>query len=238
MNEQSAMAASAMNEYGFQTYTFPAEMEERGELQRIDLDFCKYAQATGSNYIETCKRVAAMHAKLARTGRYGGGQWTAWCKARGLSEGNARKMVTIGNNFNSAQCAELKNLDSMPRSLLYAASKMQASPITMELLASGDPEKVKQGKKLLDAEKMLQEAREKFLHGTEQCWNAARSLADAAREYPALYSALEHHTEIREIADCSTLEEAKDVMLRQVENMLETSTPEKIAAWMQAAIRE
>ena len=35
MNEQNAMAASAMNEYGFQTYTFPAEMEERTELHRI-----------------------------------------------------------------------------------------------------------------------------------------------------------------------------------------------------------
>lgn len=108
MNEQNTMATSAMNEYGFQAYTFPAEMEERGELQRIDLDFCKYAQATGSNYIETCKRVAAMHAKLARAGRYGGGQWTAWCKARGLSEGSARRMVTIGDNFNSANLAELK----------------------------------------------------------------------------------------------------------------------------------
>lgn len=237
MNEQNTMATSAMNEYGFQAYTFPAEMEERGELQRIDLDFCKYAQATGSNYIETCKRVAAMHAKLARAGRYGGGQWTAWCKARGLSEGNARKMVTIGNNFNSAQCAELKNLDSMPRSLLYAASKVQASPVTMELLASGDPEKVKKGKKLLDAEKMLQEAREEFLQATEQCWNAAKNWADAARKYPALYNAPEH-TEIREVGECSTVEEANDVMLRQFENMLKTSTPEEIAARMQAAIRE
>ena len=182
MNEQNTMATSAMNEYGFQAYTFPAEMEERGELQRIDLDFCKYAQATGSNYIETCKRVAAMHAKLARAGRYGGGQWLAWCQARGLSEATARRMATIGNNFNSAQCAELKNLDSMPRSLLYAASKVQASPITMELLASGDPEKVKKGKKLLDAEKILQEAREEFLQATERCWDAARSWADAARK--------------------------------------------------------
>ena len=30
MNEQNTMATSAMNEYGFQAYTFPAEMEERG----------------------------------------------------------------------------------------------------------------------------------------------------------------------------------------------------------------
>lgn len=237
MNEQNTMATSAMNEYGFQAYTFPAEMEERGELQRIDLDFCKYAQATGSNYIETCKRVAAMHAKLARAGRYGGGQWTAWCKARGLSEGNARKMVTIGNNFNSAQCAELKNLDSMPRSLLYAASKVQASPVTMELLASGDPEKVNKGKKLLDVEKMLQEAREEFQQGTEQCWNAARRFADEARKYPALYNAPEY-AEIREIGECSTPEEANDVMLRQFEDMMKTSTPEEIAALMQAAIHE
>ena len=181
MNEQNTMATSAMNEYGFQTYTFPAEMEERGELQRIDLDFCKYAQATGSNYIETCKRVAAMHAKLARAGRYGGGQWLAWCQARGLGKATAHRMITIGDSFNVSNLETLKNLESLPHSLLYAASKVQASPITMELLASGDPEKVKKGKKLLDAEKMLQEAREEFQQATEQCWNAARSWADAAR---------------------------------------------------------
>ena len=237
MNEQNTMATSAMNEYGFQAYTFPAEMEERGELQRIDLDFCKYAQATGSNYIETCKRVAAMHAKLARAGRYGGGQWLAWCQARGLSEATARRMATIGDNFNIVNLTTLKNLESLPHSLLYAASKVQASPITMELLASGDPEKVKKGKKLLDAEKMLQEAREEFLQATEQCWDAARSWADAARKYPALYNAPEY-AEIREIGECSTVEEANDVMFRQFENMLKTSTPEEIAARMQAAIRE
>lgn len=237
MNEQNAMAASAMNEYGFQTYTFPAEMEERTELHRIDLDFCKYAQATGSSYIETCKRVAAMHAKLARAGRYGGGQWTAWCKARGLSEGSARRMVTIGDNFNSANLAELKKLEALPHSLLYAASRQQTSPVTWELLASNDPEKVKNGKKLLDVEKRLHEDREAFLQTTEQCWNSARSWADEARKYPALYHAPEH-AEIREIGECSTLEEAKDVMLRQFENMLKTSTPEEIAARMQAAIRE
>lgn len=237
MNEQNTMATSAMNEYGFQAYTFPAEMEDRGELQRIDLDFCKYAQATGSNYIETCKRVAAMHAKLARAGRYGGGQWLAWCQARGLSNATAHRMITIGDSFNVSNLETLKNLESLPHSLLYAASKVQASPITMELLASGDPEKVKKGKKLLDAEKMLQEAREEFLQATEQCWNAARSWADAARKYPALYHAPEH-AEIREVGECSTLEEAKDVMLRQFENMLKTSTPEEIAARMQAAIRE
>ena len=237
MNEQNTMATSAMNEYGFRAYTFPAEMEERGELQRIDLDFCKYAQATGSNYIETCKRVAAMHAKLARTGRYGGGQWTAWCKARGLSEGTARKMVTIGNNFNSAQCAELKNLDSMPRSLLYAASKVQASPITMELLASGDPEKVRAGKALLDAEKQLHAAAEEFRRGAEAAWKAARHWADTARRFPALYDAPEY-AELREVAECATVEEAHSVMTRQLDKRLETSTPEEIAAWMLAAVRE
>lgn len=146
-------------------------------------------------------------------------------------------MATIGDNFNIVNLTTLKNLESLPHSLLYAASKVQASPITMELLASGDQEKVKQGKKLLDAEKMLQEGREIFLQATEQCWNAAKNWADAARKYPALYNAPEY-TEIRDVGECSTVEEAKDVMLRQVENMLETSTPEKIAAWMQAAIRE
>lgn len=237
MNEQNAMAASAMNEYGFQTYTFPAEMEERTELHRIDLDFCKYAQATGSSYIETCKRVAAMHAKLARAGRYGGGQWTAWCKARGLSEGSARRMVTIGDNFNSANLAELKNLEALPHSLLYAASRQQTSPVTWELLASNDPEKVRAGKALLDAEKQLHAAAEEFRRGTEAAWKAARHWADTARRFPALYDAPEY-AELREVAECATVEEAHSVMTRQLDKRLETSTPEEVAAWMLAAVRE
>ena len=178
-----------------------------------------------------------MHAKLARAGRYGGGQWTAWCKARGLSEGSARRMVTIGDNFNSANLAELKNLEALPHSLLYAASRQQTSPVTWELLASNDPEKARAGKALLDAEKQLHAAAEEFRRGTEAAWKAARHWADTARRFPALYDAPEY-AELREVAECATVEEAHSVMTRQLDKRLETSTPEEIAAWMLAAVRE
>ena len=52
---------SSLNEYGFESYSFPAEVAEHDDLQALDLEFCKFAQATGTNYIEMCKRVAAIH---------------------------------------------------------------------------------------------------------------------------------------------------------------------------------
>lgn len=55
---------SSLNEYGFESYSFPAEVAEHDDLQDLDLEFCKFAQATGTNYIEMCKRVAAIHASL------------------------------------------------------------------------------------------------------------------------------------------------------------------------------
>lgn len=136
-----AEANSSLNEYGFESYSFPAEVAEHDDLQALDIEFCKFAQATGTNYIEMCKRVAAIYAKLARAGRYGGGQWTAWCTARGLSEGSSRRMTTICERFNSANLAELNTLqlENMPKSLLYAASKNNVPPVTWELLSSSTP---------------------------------------------------------------------------------------------------
>ena len=61
-------------------------------------------------------------------------------------------MVTIGENFNSRNLRTLKNLEDMPRGLLYAASKQDSSPVAWELLSSNDPVEVEKGKKLLDAE--------------------------------------------------------------------------------------
>ena len=43
---------SSLNEYGFESYSFPAEVAEHDDLQALDLEFCKFAQATGTNYIE------------------------------------------------------------------------------------------------------------------------------------------------------------------------------------------
>ena len=155
---------SSLNEYGFESYSFPAEVAEHDDLQALDLEFCKFAQATGTNYIEMCKRVAAIHAKLARAGRYGGGQWLAWCKIRGLGKDTAYRMTTIGDNFNVRNLSTLNTLqlENMPKSLLYAASKNNVSPVTWELLSSSDPQDVEIGKGLLEAEKHLDTAREEF----------------------------------------------------------------------------
>lgn len=225
------MTHQSLNEYGFTAYEFPAEVSDKTELQQLDLDFCKYAQATGTNYIEMCKHVAMIHAKLARAGRYGGGQWYAWIKARGLTEGSARRMQSIGEHFNSANLAELKNLEDMPRGLLYAASKQNASPVAWELLSSSDPAEVERGKKLLDAERKFTAAYKVFKDGTQRAYNAALEWKAIAKALPGVYNAPQFR-KIRELAECTSVEEAEEVVAAQAVQDLESSTPEELAAWL------
>lgn len=229
MNDE--MTHQSLNEYGFTAYEFPAEVSDKTELQQLDLDFCKYAQATGTNYIEMCKHVAMIHAKLARAGRYGGGQWYAWIKARGLTEGSARRMQSIGEHFNFANLAELKNLEDMPRGLLYAASKQNASPVAWELLSSSDPAEVERGKKLLDAERKFTAAYKVFKDGTQRAYNAALEWKAIAKALPGVYNAPQFR-KIRELAECTSVEEAEEVVAAQAVQDLESATPEELATWL------
>lgn len=229
MNDE--MTHQSLNEYGFTAYEFPAEVSDKTELQQLDLDFCKYAQATGTNYIEMCKRVAMIHAKLARAGRYGGGQWLAWIEARGLSKDTARRMVTIGENFNSRNLRTLKNLEDMPRGLLYAASKQDASPVAWELLSSSDPAEVERGKKLLDAERKFTAAYKVFKDGTQRAYNAALEWKAIAKALPGVYNAPQFR-KIRELAECTSVEEAEEVAAAQAVQDLESATPEELATWL------
>ena len=225
------MTHQNLNEYGFTAYEFPAEVSDAAELQQIDLDFCKYAQATGTNYIEMCKRVAMLHAKLARAGRYGGGQWLAWCKARGLGHGTAVRMQTIGEHFNASSLDTFKNLEDMPRGLLYAASKQDASPVAWELLSSSDPAEVERGKQLLDAERKFTAAYKVFKDGTQRAYNAALEWKAIAKDLPGVYNAPQFR-DIREIAECSSIEEAEEVVAAQVTRWAKSATPEERAAWL------
>lgn len=225
------LTAQNLNEYGFSVYEFPAEVAEKAELRQLDLDFCKYAQATGANYIEMCKRVAMIHAKLARAGRYGGGQWYAWIKARGLTEGSARRMMTIGEHFNSATLAELKDFEDIPRGLLYAASKQNAGPLVWELLSSNDPAEVEKGKALLDAEKRIIAAREEFEAGAKHAYKASQEWAEISYRYPQICNDPQYR-DVRELAECGDEKEAIDVLFDQVERKILESTPEDLSEWL------
>lgn len=229
---------SSLNEYGFESYSFPAEVAEHDDLQALDLEFCKFAQATGTNYIEMCKRVAAIHAKLARAGRYGGGQWLAWCKIRGLGKDSAYRMTTIGDNFNVRNLSTLNaaKLENMPRTLLYAASKGNASPVTWELLSSSDPKDVEIGKGLLEAEKDLAKAREEFRLALE----AAKKWYTFDQQHPGAFIGNKYEI-MRQIAQCNTAAEVEalaDERLNKfcTEKPLDQRTPEEVAAFFRLEI--
>lgn len=233
MNDITEVNGS-LNEYGFESYAFPAEVAEHDDLQALDLEFCKFAQAAGTNYIEMCKRVAAIHAKLARAGRYGGGQWLAWCKVRGLNRETARRMGTIGDNFNVQNLCTLNaaQLENMPRTLLYAASKGNASPVTWELLSSNDPKDVEIGKGLLEAEKHLDAAREEF----RLALDAAKKWYAIEQQHPGMFAGNYSYEIMRQIAQCNTVAEVEALVDERLnkfctEKPLNQRTPEEIAAF-------
>lgn len=230
---------SSLNEYGFESYSFPAEVAERDDLQALDLEFCKFAQATGTNYIEMCKRVATIHAKLARAGRYGGGQWLAWCKVRGLGKDTAYRMTTIGDNFNVRNLKTLNalQLENMPKSLLYAASKGNASPVTWELLSSSDPKDVEVGKGLLEAEKHLDAAREEF----RLALDAAKKWYAIEQQHPGMFAGKHEYEIMRQIAQCNTVAEVETLVDERLnkfctEKPLDQRTPEEISAFFNLEI--
>ena len=229
---------SSLNEYGFESYSFPAEVAEHDDLQALDLEFCKFAQATGTNYIEMCKRVAAIHAKLARAGRYGGGQWLAWCKIRGLGKDTAYRMTTIGDNFNVRNLSTLNTLqlENMPKSLLYAASKNNVSPVTWKLLSSSDPQDVEVGKGLLEAEKGIEKSRELFRQAMEE----AKKWYTVDQQYPGVFVGNKYEI-MRQIAQCDTVAEVEaltDERLNKfcTEKPLDQRTPEEVAAFFRLEI--
>ncbi len=237
MNDISEVNSS-LNEYGFEAYSFPAEVAEHDDLQALDLEFCKFAQATGTNYIEMCKRVAAIHAKLARAGRYGGGQWLAWCKIRGLNRETARRMGAIGDNFNVQNLSTLNaaQLENMPRTLLYAASKNNVSPVTWELLSSSDPQDVEIGKGLMEAEKGIAKAREDF----RLALDAAKGWYAIDQQCPGVFVGNKYEI-MRQVAQCNTVAEVEaltDERLNKfcTEKPLDQRTPEEVAAFFRLEI--
>lgn len=230
---------SSLNEYGFESYSFPAEVAEHDDLQALDLEFCKFAQATGTNYIEMCKRVAAIHAKLARAGRYGGGQWLAWCKIRGLGKDTAYRMTTIGDNFNVRNLRTLNTLqlENMPKSLLYAASKNNVSPVTWELLSSSDPQDVEIGKGLMEAEKHLDTAREGF----RLALDAAKKWYAIEQQHPGMFTGKHSYEIMRQVAQCDTVAEVEALVDERLnkfctEKPLNQRTPEEVAAFFRLEI--
>ena len=230
---------SSLNEYGFESYSFPAEVAEHDDLQALDLEFCKFAQATGTNYIEMCKRVAAIHAKLARAGRYGGGQWLAWCKIRGLGKDTAYRMTTIGDNFNVRNLSTLNTLqlENMPKSLLYAASKNNVSPVTWELLSSSDPQDVEVGKGLLETEKYLDTARENF----RLALDAAKKWYAIEQQHPGMFTGNHSYEIMRQVAQCDTVAEVEALVDERLnkfctEKPLNQRTPEEVAAFFRLEI--
>lgn len=190
MNElkQDMPVRSSTNEYGFEAFAFPAEIEDAADLQRADLAFCREMQATGQHFIAACVELSVIHDKLAKGGRYSGGTWLEWCKKRGLSRQTADNMRHVGEKSIVLNFGTIKNLEALPRTVLYSACASECSPITWDLLTSDDPQQQETGQKLLLAEQQARAATKQI----RKIWEDLRAGLPTLPPGATLRGAFEH----------------------------------------------
>lgn len=186
--KQDMPARSSTNEYGFEAFAFPAEIEDAADLQRADLAFCREMQATGQHFIAACVELSVIHSKLARSGRYNGGTWQEWCKRRGLSRKTADRMQAVGEKVKQANLTRFDALELLPRTVLYSACAGECSPIAWDLLTSDDPRQQECGQKLLKAEQQARAATKQM----RKIWEDMRAELPTLPPGATLSGALEH----------------------------------------------
>ena len=113
-----------------------------GQASEADAQFDLHYGAAQDEYLISCIFLAKIHALTAKTGRYGGGTWTAWYQSKGLSEGSARTMVKNGEAFKSATIAELKQLPELTRKDLNLIARSGCAEQLTE--AAGDSKRVQE----------------------------------------------------------------------------------------------
>ncbi|MBD5094102.1 MAG: hypothetical protein HDT26_07425 [Subdoligranulum sp.] len=186
--KQDMPVRSTTNEYGFEAFAFPTEIEDAADLQRADLAFCREMQATGQHFIAACVELSVIHDKLAKGGRYGGGMWREWCKRRGLSVGTSENMRKVGERVKCSNFEHLEALEALPRTVLYSACAGECLPITWDLLTSDDPRQQECGQKLLQAEQQVRAATKQM----RKIWEDMRAELPTLPPGATLRGAFEH----------------------------------------------
>lgn len=123
-------------------FDFSALGDLSGQAGEADAQFDLHYGAAQDEYLISCIFLAKIHALTAKTGRYGGGTWTAWYQSKGLSEGSARTMVKNGEAFKSATIAELKQLPELTRKDLNLIARSGCAEQLTE--AAGDSKRVQE----------------------------------------------------------------------------------------------
>lgn len=174
----ATLTAAPASEIAAPAFDFGALGELAEQAAEDDQEFDFHAARSREEYGFACVYLARVHDLTARAGRYGGGTWTKWCEAKGLSGGTAKRMLEIGDSFKSAKLADLKNLAVFGKGELRAIATSGSEEIK-EAAAAGDTERVEEllaQLKAAEAAKRLAETRA-VVHERK-----ATTLEDAAKK--------------------------------------------------------
>ena len=153
-------------------FDFSALGDLAEQAAEADEQFNLHYGRAQDEYLIACIYMARVHELTAKSGRRGGGTWTAWYQSKGISEGSARTMVQNGDGFKSATVADFKNLPALTKKDLNLIARQGAAEQVLEAAKENDSERVQEILAQLKAER---EAREQ----------AEQQLADAQREHQA-----------------------------------------------------
>ena len=170
----ATLTAAPATEIATPAFDFAALGELAEQAAEDDQEFDFHAARSREEYGFACVYLARVHDLTARAGRYGGGTWTKWCEAKGLSEGTAKRMLEIGDSFKSAKLADLKNLAVFGKGELRAIATSGNEEIK-EAAVAGDTERVEELLAQLKAAEAAREAAEKKAQGLKASYNTAHA---------------------------------------------------------------
>lgn len=172
--EPAAIAVPPAAEIAAPAFDFSALGDLAEQAAEDDQEFDFHAARVREEYGFACVYLARVHDLTARAGRYGGGTWTKWCEAKGLSEGTAKRMLEIGDGFKSANLADLKNLAVFGKGELRAIATSGSEEVK-EAATAGDTERVKGLLAQLKATEAAKAEAERKVKGLETSYRTAHA---------------------------------------------------------------
>lgn len=160
-------------------FDFSALGDLAEQAAEADEQFNLHYGRAQDEYLIACIYMARVHELTAKSGRYGGGTWTAWYQSKGISEGSARTMVQNGDGFKSATAADLKNLPEISKKDLNLIARQGAAEQVLEAAKENDSERVQEILAQLKAAKEAQAKAEQQLADAQHAHQAERESTSA-----------------------------------------------------------
>lgn len=180
----SAADAASLEADPAPKFDFSALGDLAEQAAEADEQFNLHYGRAQDEYLIACIYMARVHELTAKSGRRGGGTWTAWYQSKGISEGSARTMVQNGDGLKSATVADFKNLPALTKKDLNLIVRRGAVEQVLEAAKENDSERVQE---ILAQLKSEREARKKAEHDAQRYREDSEKAREAAHTYHCQY---------------------------------------------------